>query len=134
MVHRDAQGYLFFDYRQGEAIRRNGEFIAPDAVARVLAEHPDITDVCVYGVPARSGAPGEQDIVAAVVPANPACFNAAGIFAACRRALTPNAMPSYLQVVAELPRTLSEKPQIRILRAQFKAMGTTVFTPSGLPL
>jgi crotonobetaine/carnitine-CoA ligase len=134
MVHRDAQGYLFFDYRQGEVIRRNGEFIAPDAVARVLAEHPDVTDVCVYGVPARSGAPGEQDIVAAVVLADPTCFNVAGIFAACRSALTPNAMPSYLQVVAELPRTLSEKPQIHILHAQFKVTGTTVFTPSGLPL
>jgi crotonobetaine/carnitine-CoA ligase len=132
MVHRDARGYLFFDYRQGEAIRRNGEFIAPDAVARVLAEHPDVTDVCVYGVPARSGAPGEQDIVAAVVPADPACFNAAGIFAACRGALASNAMPSYLQVVAELPKTLSEKPQPRILREQFTATGANVFTPSAL--
>jgi crotonobetaine/carnitine-CoA ligase len=134
MVHRNAQGYLFFDYRQGEAIRRNGEFIAPDAVARVLAEHPDVTDVYVYGIPAQSGAPGEQDMVAAVVPANPTRFNAASVFAACRGALAPNAIPSYLQVVAELPKTLSEKPQPRILREQFKATGANVFTPSALPL
>jgi crotonobetaine/carnitine-CoA ligase len=134
MVHRDAQGYLFFDYRQGEAIRRNGEFITPDAVAKVLAEHPDITDVCVYGVPALSGAPGEQDIVAAVVPADPTRFNAAGVFAACRSALAPNAIPSYLQIVSELPKTLSEKPQKRLLHTQFDPAGANVFTPSVLPL
>jgi crotonobetaine/carnitine-CoA ligase len=128
MVHRDAEGYLFFDYRQGEAIRRNGEFIQPDAVAKILAEHPDILDVCVYGVPARSGAPGEQDIVAAVVPVDAARFRAAAVFAVCQRALEANAVPTYLQVVQELPKTLSEKPQQRFLREQFDPARENVFT------
>ena len=119
MVHRDTEGYLFFHYRQGEAIRRNGEFINPDAIARVLAEHPAVTDVCVYGVPARSGAPGEHDIVAAVVPTDRTQFDPTSIFAACRQALPANAMPSYLHVVSALPKTLSEKPQKRLLLERF---------------
>jgi len=123
MVHRDAKGFLFFHYRQGEAIRRNGEFINADEIARVIAEHPAVADVCIYGVPAQSGAPGEQDIVAAIVPTDGAQFDATSIFAACRGALTANAAPSYLQVVPEIPKTLSEKPQLRLLREYFDATG-----------
>ena len=130
MVHRDTEGYLFFHYRQGEAIRRNGEFITPDAIARVLAEHPAVTDVWVYGVPARSGAPGEHDIVAAVVPTDRTQFDPTSIFAACRRALPANAMPSYLHVVSALPKTLSEKPQKRLLLERFDPSGPDVFMPS----
>jgi crotonobetaine/carnitine-CoA ligase len=137
MVHRDAQGYLFFHYRQGEVMRRNGDFIQPDDIARVLAEHPAVADVFVYGVPARSGAPGEQDVVAAIVPADPARLDTADIFTACRRALPANAVPSYLQVVPALPKTISEKPQKRLLLEAFDPAGANVyvqpdilFTPS----
>jgi carnitine-CoA ligase len=130
MVHRDAEGYVFFHYRQGEAIRRNGEFINPDAIARVFAEHPAVTDVVVYGMPARSGAPGEHDIVAAVVPTDRTQFNPASVFTACRQALPPNAIPSYLQVVSTLPKTLSEKPQRRLLLEHFDPSAPDVFTPS----
>jgi len=130
MVHRDTEGYLFFHYRQGEAIRRNGEFINPDEITSVLAEHPAVTDVCVYGVPARSGAPGEQDIVAAVVPTDRTQFDPASIFAACRQALSANAMPAYLHVVPALPKTLSEKPQKHLLLERFDPSGPDVFMPS----
>src|SRR5262249_56734526 len=88
MVHRDAEGFLFFHYRQGEAIRRNGEFINTDEIARVIAEHPAVSDVCIFGVPAQSGAPGEHDIVAAIVPTDRAPVETTRIFAVCRRALT----------------------------------------------
>jgi crotonobetaine/carnitine-CoA ligase len=127
MVHRSTAGYCFFHYRQGEAIRRNGEFINPDEIVRALVEHPAVIEAFVYGVPARSGAPGEQDIVAAVVPADRAQFNPASLFAACRSALVANAIPSYLHVVSELPKTLSEKPQARLLRERFHPTGPDIF-------
>jgi crotonobetaine/carnitine-CoA ligase len=41
--------------------------VNPGFVEKVIAEHPDVSDVFVYGVPAKSGAPGEKDIVAAIV-------------------------------------------------------------------
>jgi crotonobetaine/carnitine-CoA ligase len=130
MVHRDTEGYVFFHYRQGEAIRRNGEFINPDTIARVLAEHPAVTDVCVYGVPARSGAPGEYDIVAAVVLTDRTQLDPTSIFTTCRQALPANATPSYLQVVSALPKTLSEKPLKRLLLERFDPSGPDVFIPS----
>jgi carnitine-CoA ligase len=119
MCHRDADGWFYFDYRRGGGIRHNGDFINPGFVERVIAEHPQVDDVFVYGVPAASGAPGEQDVVAAIVPRESAAFDAASVFAACRAGLEPNSVPSYLQVVEEIPKTASEKPQERFLRERF---------------
>ncbi len=119
MGHSDEDGWLFFDYRKGGGIRHNGDFVNPGFVERVVAEHPSVDDVFVYGVPAASGAPGEKDVVAAVVPVDPACFDPDAVFAACREGLEPNFVPGYLQVVHEIPKTISEKPQERFLVEQF---------------
>ncbi len=120
MGHRDAEGWFYFDYRKGGGIRRSGDFINPGFVEKVIAEHPAVADVFVYGVPAASGAPGEQDIVAAIVPAPGVRFDPQAIFAACRRGLEANAVPSWLQVVDEIPKTVSEKPQARLLAARLR--------------
>lgn len=121
MGHRDAEGWLYFDYRRGGGIRRNGDFINPGFVERVIAEDPQVDDVFVYGVPAGSGAPGEKDLVAAVVPVDLARFDAAAVVARCRASLEANFIPSYLQVVTEIPKTASEKPQERFLLEAFIA-------------
>jgi crotonobetaine/carnitine-CoA ligase len=115
MCHRDADGWLFFDYRKGGGIRHNGDFVNPGFVEKVIAEDPRVDDVFVYGVPAASGAPGEKDVVAAIVPVDAAGFDAAGVFATCRKGLEPNFVPTWLQVVDEIPKTASEKPQERFL-------------------
>src|SRR5690606_28225108 len=65
--HVDPDGWLFFDFRIGGAIRRNGEFVNPAAIEKALAESPMVSDVFVYGIDAASGAPGEKDVVAAIV-------------------------------------------------------------------
>jgi crotonobetaine/carnitine-CoA ligase len=67
MGHSDADGWLYFDYRRAGGLRRNGDFVDPGYVEKVIAEQVGISDVSVYGVPAASQAPGECDIVAAVV-------------------------------------------------------------------
>ena len=81
MGHRDAEGWLFFDYRKGGGIRHNGDFINPGFVEKVIAEHPSVSDVFVYGVPAASGSPGEKDAVAAIVPVPGVRFDPADVFA-----------------------------------------------------
>jgi crotonobetaine/carnitine-CoA ligase len=128
MGHRDAEGWLYFDYRAGGGIRHNGDFVNPSFVEKAIAELPQVTDVFVYGVPAASGAPGEKDVVAVIVPAAARPFEAASIFAACRRKLEPNFVPTYLQVVGEIPKTASEKPVERLLLEQFDARAENVHT------
>ncbi|MFN8544416.1 MAG: AMP-binding protein, partial [Candidatus Binatia bacterium] len=128
MGHADADGWLFFDYRAGGGIRRNGDFVNPGFVEKAIAEHPAVADVFVYGVPAASGAPGEKDVVAAIVPFDAAAFDPQAIFAACRRTLEPNFVPAFIQVVDEIPKTASEKPQERFLAAQLAPDAPNVHT------
>ena len=60
------------------------------------------------------------------------CYGAVevSIFVACRQALPANAVPSSLQVVSALPKTLSEKPQKRLLLERFAPGGPDVCMPS----
>jgi crotonobetaine/carnitine-CoA ligase len=125
--HTDENGWFFFDFRKGGGIRHNGDFINPGFVEKAIAEHPSVSDVCVYGVPAASGAPGEKDVVAAVVPVNRASFDAQALLAACRNSLEPNFVPAYIQVVDEIPKTASEKPQERFLYEAFAPGAAGVF-------
>lgn len=129
ICHTDKDGWLFFDYRKGGGLRRNGDFINPGFVEGVLAESDQVTDVFVYGVPAASGAPGEKDVVAAIVAVDPGSFDPAAVFAKCKKDMEPNFVPSYLQLVDEIPKTASEKPQERFLLERFDKSGEGIFTP-----
>ncbi|MES2262578.1 MAG: AMP-binding protein [Pseudomonadota bacterium] len=119
IVRQDEQGWLYFEHRKGGGIRRNGEFIDTAAVEKTIAECGMADDVFVYGVPAASGAPGEKNVVAAVVPKQGAAFDPQQIFCHCRAHLDAASVPSYVQVVAQIPKTASEKPLERLLLAMF---------------
>ena len=119
MCHNDAEGWLFFDWRRDGGLRRNGEFVLPDYVERAAIELAAVTDACCYGVPARSGAPGESDLVLALALTPGAALDPKAIFLHLDVRLEPNAVPSYLQIVPEIAKTISEKPQTRLLAAAF---------------
>lgn len=126
ICHRDEDGWLFFDYRKGGGIRRNGDFINPSFVEAVLAEHPQVNDVYVYGIPSRNGAPGEKDVVCAIV-VDRAVFDPTALYAYCRQHLETNFVPTFLQVVDEIPKTASEKPQDRFLIEALQAETAEVY-------
>ncbi|MBU2548707.1 MAG: AMP-binding protein [Proteobacteria bacterium] len=128
MCHRDEEGWFFFDFRKGGGLRRQGDFIMPEYVEKVIAEHPNVNDVCVYGIPAASGAPGESDLVAAIVPALESRHEIESILRHCSSGLERNSIPTYIQVVPEIPKTASEKNLDRLLRDEFDANGPNVYS------
>jgi crotonobetaine/carnitine-CoA ligase len=128
MGHSDEEGWLFFDYRAGGGIRHNGDFVNPGYVEKAIAELPEVRDVFVYGVGAASGAPGEKDVVAAIVCVDGIDTDTGPVFAACREKLEPNFVPSYLQLLDEIPKTASEKPQERLLLEAFDPNAANVHT------
>ena len=115
VLREDSEGWLYFEYRKGGGIRRNGDFISGAYIEKVFAESGLVDDVYVYGVPAASGAPGEKDVVAAVVPGGTSPFDPQALFRICRQRLEANFVPTLLQVVTRIPKTASEKPQERFL-------------------
>jgi crotonobetaine/carnitine-CoA ligase len=117
VVREDRDGWLYFLYRKGSSIRRNGDFINAAFIEKVIAEAPEVDDVYVYGIPSANGVPGEKDVVAAVVPkdADLAAFDVQGLYRRCRQKLEANFVPSYIQLLHQIPKTASEKPQDRFL-------------------
>lgn len=128
MVHKDGNGYYFFDHRKGSELRRAGDFIQPDHVEKIIGEMANVKDVCVYGIPSAQGAPGESDLVAAVSPFNGGRLDPAVIYDKCRKNLEPNFIPSFLQIVEEVPKTISEKFMSRVLKDQFSRENNNVYS------
>lgn len=117
VVREDQDGWLYFMFRKGSGIRRNGEFISSAFIEKVIAQVPEVDDVYVYGIPAATCVPGEKDVVAAVVPkaGQSNAFDVQALFKQCRQSLEPNFVPSVIQVLDQIPKTASEKPQDRFL-------------------
>jgi len=127
MGHKDENDWFYFDYRKGGGLRRSGDFIQPEQIESVIVEHPDVDDLCAYGVPSASGAPGESDIVVALLPMNGVTIDVQSVFQLCRSKLDGNSVPSYLQVVKAIPKSASEKNLDRLLQANFHADSDAVF-------
>jgi acyl-coenzyme A synthetase/AMP-(fatty) acid ligase len=127
ICHVDENGWFYFDYRKGGGLRRSGDFIQPDVVEKVIGEHPDVSEVAVFGIPSAGGAPGESDLVAAIVLFEGKKPNPASIFEHARKGLEPNSVPSYLMFLEEIPKTISEKPQERFLKQIFNEQPERVF-------
>ncbi|MCD6569843.1 MAG: AMP-binding protein [Deltaproteobacteria bacterium] len=127
MCHADEDGWFYFDFRKGGGLRRQGDFIQPEYIEKILGEQPEITDVCVYGIPAASGAPGESDIVGAIVLVEGKEVDPKKIFKALSEGLESNAIPSYLQVVDEIPKSASQKNLDRVLKDEFRKDAPNVF-------
>lgn len=113
--HQDEEGWVYFDYRDGSGIRRNGEFIEPAQIEKVIAEMDQVADVYVYGLHTPACAPGEKEVVAAVVALPGQRIDCSELLAHCARQLPRNLLPSHVQLLDEIPKTASEKPLERIL-------------------
>jgi acyl-coenzyme A synthetase/AMP-(fatty) acid ligase len=127
IAHIDENGWYFFDYRVGGGLRRSGDFIQADTVEKIIGEHPDVSEVSVFGIPAASGAPGESDLVAGVTFFAGKTPEPGDLFACARKGLEGNAVPSYLLYLEEIPKTISEKPQERFLREKFENQPEQVY-------
>jgi crotonobetaine/carnitine-CoA ligase len=125
----DENGWLFFQYRMGGGIRKNGDFINTAFVEKAVSENASVSDVFVYGAAVAPGlAPGEKQVVAAVVPTDAEAFDASAVYTACRHKLDANSVPDFIQVVAKIPKTASEKPQERFLLDDLDIQADNVFT------
>ncbi|MDP9877842.1 crotonobetaine/carnitine-CoA ligase [Variovorax boronicumulans] len=127
IVRSDADGWLYFEHRRGHGIRRNGEFIDPALIEKAIADTGLVRDAFVFGIAAASGAPGERDVVAAIVP-DRIDLDPSALHARLRETLSKNAVPGTLMVVDAIPKTVSEKPLARVLEEWLRdGTAATVF-------
>lgn len=112
-VVREADGAFRFVDRIKDAIRRRGENISSWEVEQVLMAHAAVAAVAVY--PVRSEL-AEDEVMAAVVLRDGARAAPAELAEFCTARLPKFAIPRYIDVLPELPRTENGKVQKYKLR------------------
>jgi crotonobetaine/carnitine-CoA ligase len=116
----DADGYVTFVDRIKDCIRRRGENISATDIEAVLAELPGVAEVAAYAVP--SDIPGgEDEIMCAIVRSADAPVEAARIVEHARARMPRFAQPRYIDFVASLPKTSTEK----VRKADLRLAGIT---------
>ncbi len=113
--HFDAEGRLFIDGRDDDMIISGGENVFPGEVEDLLAGHPAIAEVTVFGVSDEQF--GER--LAAVVVRRPgASLEAEEVRRHVKENLAAYKVPRDVEFVDELPRTATGKVLKRELRAR----------------
>ncbi len=102
----DADGFLYFEGRKKELIRRAGEMVSPVAIELCALQHPAVADCAAVAVP--DPILGEE-IQLFVVQRSGVAPEAILAFMAQR--LARHMLPRYLQFVPEIPKTATQKIQ-----------------------
>jgi long-chain acyl-CoA synthetase len=112
----DEEGYLFLTDRIKDMIVSGGENVYPVEVEEALAQHADVAEVAVIGVPHPHW--GEA-VKALVVLRRDARTTPEDLIAFARERLAGYKLPRSVAFVTELPRTPSGKVLKRELRERF---------------
>lgn len=121
LMRADDQGWLFFEERKKDVIRRRGVNIAPAEIERIVSAHPAVAECAALSVPSELG----EDDVKLVVVAAPGEHLDPAVLASLFVAELPHHMrPRYVEIVAALPKTITERVQRYRLREQWRTSGT----------
>lgn len=114
----EEDGWVRFVDRIKDVIRRRGENISSVEVERVLAQYRGVGEVAVYAVDSELG---EDEVMAAIVPAADGRLDLAELVEFCRPRLAYFAIPRFFLVCEALPKTENGK----VRKAQLREWGTT---------
>jgi crotonobetaine/carnitine-CoA ligase len=112
-VVRDADGAFRFVDRIKDAIRRRGENISSFEVEQVLLGHPAVAAAAVYPVASELA---EDEVMAALTTRAGQRLDPGELVVFCETRLPKFAVPRYVEVLEDLPRTENGKVQKYKLR------------------
>jgi crotonobetaine/carnitine-CoA ligase len=115
----DEDGWYYFVDRLSDSIRRSGENVSAFEVESVLAGHPAVNEAAVFGIPSDI----TEEEVAAIVVLRDDGVTPEQLDAHCRRELPYFAVPRFIAVVENLPRTETGKVAKARLRAEGLPLG-----------
>jgi acyl-CoA synthetase (AMP-forming)/AMP-acid ligase II len=109
----DDEGYIFVEGRLDDVIVRGGENLSPGEIEDVLAQHADVAEAVVYGVPDVTW--GEVPAAAVVLKGGAAASEAA-LQAWVADHLRSARVPAHIVFLEELPRNEMGKVLRRVLK------------------
>ncbi|MGE0155165.1 MAG: AMP-binding protein [Reyranellaceae bacterium] len=117
----DAEGNYYFVDRLKDAIRRRGENISSFEVEADVTAFPAVKEAAAIGVPSEFS---EDDVMVIVAPAEGASIDPAALIEFLRPRMSHFMIPRYVRVLAELPKTPSNK----VMKHQLRQEGITADT------
>ncbi len=111
----DEEGYLYFADRKKDVVRRKGENISSYEVESVINRYPKVEECTIIGVPSELS---EEEVMAVVVLKDHEQLNPIELLNFCEDHLAYFAIPRYIRIVKELPRTPSQRVEKYKLREE----------------
>ncbi len=116
----DADGYVYFLDRVKDYIRRRGENVSSVEVETIVSAHPHILEAAAIGVKSTAGAGAEDEILICVVPREGIVqVDCHDVLEHCIQRMPYFAVPRYVRVLAELPKT----PTARVRKVELRDEG-----------
>ncbi|MBI4445404.1 MAG: AMP-binding protein [Acidobacteria bacterium] len=114
-AYRDDAGHLYFVDRAKDSIRRSKCLISSFQLEQLINTHEDVLESAAYGVPGT----GEQEDIAIALVLRPGRSLEIEQFARwCRKRLLPEALPRFVDITTELPKTPVGRVEKYKLRCQ----------------
>lgn len=104
----DKSGYLFFEGRKSDSLRRRGENVSAWEVERIIVQHPEIEECALIGVPSGLGA-GDEDLKIFVKLMPSANLDELDLIKWCEGEMPYFQIPRYVVLTNELPKTPSQR-------------------------
>jgi crotonobetaine/carnitine-CoA ligase len=115
MLHADADGWLYFDDRKTDSMRRRGENISAWEVERAINAHAAVFESAVIGVPSDLG---EDDVMAIVILQPDQSLSEEALIEHCENSMAKFMIPRYIEFRKELPKTGTLRVQKAVLKRE----------------
>jgi acyl-CoA synthetase (AMP-forming)/AMP-acid ligase II len=113
LARRDEEGFIYIVDRKKDMIISGGFNIYTNEVEQALARHPDVSEVCVYGVPDERW--GEA-VRASVVARRGSALTADALMSFCAQQLADFKKPRSIEFLDDLPKNPNGKIARKVLR------------------
>ncbi len=113
LAEYDADGFYYFRGRKKASMRRRGENISAWEIESVLNEHPKVLESAAYAVPSELG---EDEVMVAIITRPGESVTPEDLLRFCEGRMAHYAIPRYVDLVEEIPKTGTQRVQYGVLR------------------
>jgi carnitine-CoA ligase len=112
---RDGEGFFYYAGRKKESMRRRGENVSAWEIENVVNQFPGVLESAAHAVPSELG---EDEIKVVVVPRPGGTIDPAALLDFCATRMATYAVPRYVEMRSEIPKTPTERPRYGDLKAE----------------